>query len=228
MARWAKRFVAFAGLDEEPAFRRSYTYYGEQDLSRLVAFDASDQIAEIFARHAEIYARGQNLDDVNRMCLADLHLFLPSLNLAYTDRASMMASTEVRVPFVDVRVAEAAFRCRGRQKIRGVSRKDVLKKAAEAWLPREIAYRPKALFSLPIRAWVRGAMDGFVMESLPDGRLVSAGILAREPLLKLIAANRDGVSDFSKEIWQLLTLEFWMRSYEGTAAVGAADPGLHS
>ena len=61
------------------------------------------------------------------MCLADTRLFLPGLNLAYTDRASMAASVEVRVPFVDPVVAQAAFSIPGREKIRGRQGKLALK-----------------------------------------------------------------------------------------------------
>ena len=57
-----------------------------------------DQVIE---EHSDIYNDNSLQDEVNRMCLADARLFLPGLNLAYTDRASMAASVEVRVPFVD-------------------------------------------------------------------------------------------------------------------------------
>ena len=69
------------------------------------------------------------------MCLADARLFMAGLNLTYTDRASMAASVEVRVPFVDKVVAEAAFTIAGRDKIRGRVPKAALKDAAENWLP---------------------------------------------------------------------------------------------
>ena len=75
-------------------------------------------------------------DQVNRMCLADSRLFLPGLNLAYTDRASMAASVEVRVPFVDPVVARAAFTIPGRDKIRGrQTARWCSSEAAERWLP---------------------------------------------------------------------------------------------
>ncbi len=85
------------------------------------------------------------------MCLADARLFLPGLNLGYTDRASMAASVEVRVPFVDVEVVRAAFSQPGRAKVKNRSGKVGLKRAAESWLPREIVYRPKASFGAPLR-----------------------------------------------------------------------------
>ena len=105
--------------------------------------------------HAAIYNDNALDDEVNRMCLADARLFMAGLNLTYTDRASMAASVEVRVPFVDKVVAQAAFTIAGRDKIRGKVQKAALKDAAEDWLPREIVHRPKASFGAPLRAWVR-------------------------------------------------------------------------
>ena len=80
-------------------------------------------------------------DQVNRMCLADSRMFLPGLNLAYTDRASMAASIEVRVPFVDPVVARAAFSLPGRDKIRGRQGKVALKEPRRPGCPRD---RPPA------------------------------------------------------------------------------------
>ena len=112
-------------------------------------------------------------DHVNRMCLADARLFLPGLNLAYTDRASMAASTEVRVPFVDPEVVRAAFSLTGIGKIRDRRQKVALKEAAEAWLPREIVNRPKASFSAPLRAWMAHELRPVVDDVLVNGELVS-------------------------------------------------------
>ena len=112
------------------------------------------------AEHREIYNDNTLTDEVNRMCLADTRLFLPGLNLAYTDRASMAASVEVRTPFVDPVVARAAFSIPGREKIVGRQGKVALKQAAENWLPKEIVHRPKASFSAPLRAWVRDRPAG--------------------------------------------------------------------
>ncbi len=88
------------------------------------------------------------------MCLADSRLFLPGLNLAYTDRSSMAASCEVRVPFVDPLVFEAAFSLGENDRIRGRVQKAALKDVARHWLPDEIVDRPKASFGAPLRAWV--------------------------------------------------------------------------
>ena len=154
-ARWAKRFLTFAELPEEPRFRRSYTLYDPDELTALVSPDLAGHVDQVIGEHSGIYHDNSLPDEVNRMCLADSRLFLTGLNLAYTDRASMAASVEVRVPFVDPVVARAAFSIPGSEKIKGRQGKLALKQAAESWLPREIVYRPKASFSAPLRAWVR-------------------------------------------------------------------------
>jgi asparagine synthase (glutamine-hydrolysing) len=153
------------------------------------------------------------------MCLADTRLFLPGLNLAYTDRASMAASVEVRVPFVDPVVARAAFSLKGSAKIRRREGKVALKHAAERWLPPEIVHRPKASFSAPLRAWVQGPLQEVIRDVLVGGELVTSGMIRKDALMQLISDDLAGRADRSKQIWQLLTLEQWYRS---TQSMGVA------
>src|SRR6266545_2047213 len=140
--RWAKRFVAFAGQPEEAAFRRSYTHYDVGGLHELLDPELWPSVDRLVDEHAAVYAEGP---------------------------ASMAASTEVRVPYVDKEVAAAAFAIPGSAKIVGRERKAVLKRAAEAWLPREIVYRPKGLFSAPLRAWIRRDLSDMVEDLVAGG-----------------------------------------------------------
>jgi asparagine synthase (glutamine-hydrolysing) len=209
--RWAKRFMTFAELPEEARFRRSYTLYDPDALRGLVGPGLGQSVNDVIAEHAAVYDDNDLDDEVNRMCLADARLFMAGLNLAYTDRASMAASVEVRVPFVDKVVAEAAFTIPGRDKIRGRTQKAALKDAAEAWLPKEIVHRPKASFGAPLRAWVRNDLRELIGDVLVSGELVELGLLRRQPLLRLIADERAGREDNAKQIWQLLSMELWYR-----------------
>jgi asparagine synthase (glutamine-hydrolysing) len=211
-ARWAKRFLTFAELAEEPRFRRSYTLYDPAELAALLSPDLAGYVDQVITEHSDVYNDNALRDEVNRMCLADARLFLPGLNLAYTDRASMAASVEVRVPFVDPLVAFAAFALRGGQKIRGRQGKVALKQAAESWLPREIVYRPKASFSAPLRAWVRNDLQEVIGDVLVAGELVGSGMLRADAVRRLIKEEQAGREDHAKQIWQLLTLELWYRN----------------
>ncbi len=211
-ARWAKRFLTFADLPEEPRFRRSYTLYDPGELAGLVSPDLGGHIDHVIGEHHDIYHDNSLPDEVNRMCLADSRLFLTGLNLAYTDRASMAASVEVRVPFVDPVVAQSAFTIAGRDKIRGRQGKLALKRAAESWLPREIVYRPKASFSAPLRAWVRNDLQELINDVLVRGELAGSGMIRPGALRRLIDDEQAGREDHAKQIWQLLTLELWYRN----------------
>ena len=210
--RWAKRFMTFADLPEEARFRRSYTLYDPDDLAELVDPDLDGQVAQVVEEHRVIYDDNALDDEVNRMCLADTRLFMAGLNLAYTDRASMAASVEVRVPFVDLIVAQAAFSVPGKEKVRGRTQKAALKDAAENWLPAEIVHRPKASFGAPLRAWVRNDLRELISDVLVGGELVQTGMLRRQVLQRLIADEQAGRQDNAKQIWQLLSMELWYRN----------------
>lgn len=218
--RWAQRFLTFAELPEEEAFRRSYTLYDRDELVDLLDPALASAVDGVIGRHRAIYEDTTLTDQVDRMCLADTRMFMVGLNLTYTDRASMAASTEVRVPFVDPAVFAAAFSTPGSQKIRGRTQKAVLKDAARAWLPDEVIDRPKASFSAPLRAWVTNDLRELVDDVLLDGELVRTGFLRRQPLQRLVDDQRSGRRDESKQVWQLLCLEQWYRSMR-TAGVGA-------
>jgi asparagine synthase (glutamine-hydrolysing) len=210
--RFAKRFLSFADLPQEAAFRRSYTMYDRPELLDLLHPDLAGAVDDVLTEHADVYADSSLTDHVNRMCLTDARMFLPGLNLAYTDRASMAASTEVRVPFVDVEVVEAAFRIPGRRKVVGRSGKVALKQAALSTLPPEIVHRPKGLFSAPLRAWMSRDLAPLVREIVEDGLLVSSGFLQRDALRRLVAEDAAGQQDRSKHLWHIVTLEHWYRS----------------
>ncbi|MFE2701110.1 asparagine synthase (glutamine-hydrolyzing) [Streptomyces mirabilis] len=209
--RFAKRFLSFADLPEETAFRRSYTMYDQDELLALLNPDLAGTVDDVVTEHTDVY-QDNDLDDfVNRMCLTDARMFLPGLNLAYTDRSSMAASTEVRVPYVDIEVVKAAFAVPGNRKIVGRQGKAVLKEAATSILPREIVYRPKGLFSAPLRAWMSRDLAPLVREVVNDGELVRSGLLRHDALARMVAEDAAGRADYSKHLWHVLTLEYWYR-----------------
>ena len=224
-ARWAKRFLTFADLPEEPTFRRSYTLYDPDELAGLrrprprPARGRGDRRST-----SAIYDDNSLPDHVNRMCLADARLFLPGLNLAYTDRASMAASVEVRVPFVDPVVARAAFSIPGADEDQAASRaRSRSSEPPRTGCRREIVYRPKASFSAPLRAWVRHDLRELIHDVLVDGELDESGLIRRDAVLTLIDDEQAGREDHAKQIWQLLSLELWYRTRRGPWASRQAD-----
>ncbi len=207
--RWAKKFLSFADLGGEARYQSSFSYYAPQQLKSLLNPEwrhGVDQVQENF-RH--IYEQWPASDPINRLCYTDTRLFLPGLNLAYTDRASMAASTEVRVPFVDRDVVELAMSIPGRLKFHRGRSKYLLKRVAERHLPREIVHRPKASFGAPLRAWISGELKPMVDDLLSTERLERRGWVSPVEFRKVIDADRAGRVDHSYQIYQLLVLELW-------------------
>lgn len=217
--RWAKRFLTFSELSEEAAFRRSYSLYDAMGLDALLGPDLDSEVTGVLEEHAAMYHDNLLTDPVDRMCLADSRYFLPGLNLTYTDRASMAASTEVRVPFVDPQVFSAAFSFPGKEKVHWRQGKLPLKRAALNWLPEEVVTRPKSSFSAPLRAWIARDLKELVDDVLVGGDLVASGFLDREAVDRLVEEDRSGREDRAKQIWQLLTLELW---YQQNRVCGVA------
>jgi asparagine synthase (glutamine-hydrolysing) len=138
---------------------------------------------------------------------------MSGLNLTYSDRASMAASVEVRVPFIDKKVVEFGMSIPGKYKYKNQESKYILKKAAEGFLPREIIYRPKASFGAPIRSWISRDLRPMVDDLLSEKRVRERGIFQYEFVKKMIEDDRKGIHDNAYQIYHLLTLELWFNEY---------------
>jgi asparagine synthase (glutamine-hydrolysing) len=224
--RWAKRYLTFADMASEgDSYLRSYSCYDHDDLADLAPGLDMRTYDAIVATHRTIFERLENADLSARMGFTDLHYFLPALNLTYTDRASMFASTEVRVPFVDKEVARAGFSLPGHRKTTLFGAKIALKQAAEAWLPPEIINRPKASFGVPLRAWMHGALSGEMRTLAQDGRLAREGYISSRAVEMMITKFQANSVDYSYQLWHLLALEHWLAWVEEvTAKQAVATP----
>lgn len=211
--RWAKRFLSFANLPIDETYMRSYSYYDSEELKELLKGDFNDAIDAVNKEHKIIFNSKFKDDVINQMCYTDTQLFMLGLNLTYTDRASMAASVEVRVPFIDRLVVTKAMQIPGKIKIKDGISKYILKKAAENWLPKNIIYRKKASFGAPIRSWISNDLKEMVDDLLSENSVTKRGLLNFPVVRKIIADDRNGVKDNAYRIYQLLTLELWCREY---------------
>lgn len=209
--RWAKRFLSFAGTpNEADAYLRSYSYYDREALSRITNGRSNGVFDRLQDEHRGYFGYEACADLPTQMNYTDLHYFLPALNLTYSDRASMYASTEIRTPFVDLEVAKAAFQIGGSEKTSARMTKIALKQAAEAWLPKEIIYRPKASFGVPLRAWMRGPLAERVRAMTVEGKLVELGYIDAKIAQSMLTEFLENKTDWSYQLWHMLALETWI------------------
>jgi asparagine synthase (glutamine-hydrolysing) len=189
------------------------SYYQSAELASLLSTDARAAIADPFARHRQYLENVKDEHWLNQLLYLDLKTFLPCLNLAYTDKMSMAASTEVRVPLLDDEVVALSGRIPPSLKLRRATRKYIFKRAMEGVLPHSVIWRPKAGFTAPARAWLVGALRPAVAELLSPASLRARGLFEPREVQRLIAENERGEADHALRIWALLTLELWQRTF---------------
>lgn len=150
---------------------------------------------------------------LNQMLFWELRSFLPDHNLNYTDKLSMAASIETRVPFLDKDLVALSTQIPPELKLKGREAKYILKKLAERYLPKEVIYRPKTGFVAPIRKWIQGEMKSMIHQRLLSPEFNKWGIFDQAEIKKLIAENDAGKADYAYTIWSLLAIESWLRQF---------------
>lgn len=213
--RNAKKFARSAGLDFEERYLGYGTYFTDEAKQQLYSDGLREATAgfDAYAAHRRYFSRVKNAAPLNRLLYVDLKTFLPCLNLITTDKTSMAANLEVRVPFLNRQMIEFTARMPPELKLRGFKRKYILKRALEEVLPRDVVWRKKAGFGAPIRSWLRGALRPLVNELLSDDVITKRGLFRPEEVRRLVNQNLSGREDFNLQVFQLLNLELWQRQF---------------
>ncbi|HEX6153668.1 MAG TPA: asparagine synthase C-terminal domain-containing protein, partial [Solirubrobacterales bacterium] len=207
----AKRFARAAAL---PPLERHHAWkeiFSPQARAELAGSRASswDPVDLYRARYAET----AGAEPLARMQDVDLGIYLVDDLLVKTDRLSMAHSLELRVPFLDPKVAEFAFSLPTRHKVRGFAKKRLLRRALEPLLPKEIVHGRKQGFSIPLAAWLRGPLEPFAREVLAPGALERQGLLEPAAVNPILDRHVSGQEDLSRQIWGLMALTLWFDRY---------------
>jgi asparagine synthase (glutamine-hydrolysing) len=163
----------------------------------------------------------QRFDDpsaprVTRLQLADLRTFLVDDVLLKVDHASMACGVEVRVPFLDHELVETVFSIENSVVFAQGERRALLKRAAASWLPPEILMDRKNDSGASLETWLRDGLRERASAPLRDGVLVSRGLLRREAIASVLAA------EFTPATWLLFSAELWARHW-----LEPSSPTLH-
>jgi asparagine synthase (glutamine-hydrolysing) len=205
------------GIDASPEERYLVysTYYRRDELDAVLSPELRHATAghDPLRYHRDLFSRVRDQHWLNRILYVDAKTFLPCLNLSYTDKMSMAASTEVRVPLLDDEVVALAARIPPELKLRRLTRKYVFKKSMEGVVPRDVIWRRKAGFGAPLRAWLDKDLRPMVDDLLSPERVAQRGLFDPREVTRLVEANRAGVEDNALRIWTLLTFELWQQRF---------------
>ena len=165
------------------------------------------------------------IDPVSQMLYVDTKTYMVGDILTKVDRMSMATSLEVRVPILDHVFVEWAASLPPEWKIRRGKQKYILRKLAErVGVPREVLYRPKRGFALPLVHWIRYELKELILGILLDPTTEQRGYFQPQGVRQLLEEHFRGRCDHSGRIWRLLIFELWHRNYlERVLAAGAGD-----
>lgn len=145
--------------------------------------------------------------------LLDYRGYLRDNLLVKVDRATMLSSVEARAPYLDRDVTRFALSLPPSLRVRGLTTKWVLKKAAEKWLPKDVIYRRKRGLSVPIASWINGGLRAEVDRLLDPARLRARGIVNERYVGGLLAEHRAGRANHAKPLWAVVMLENWLENF---------------
>ena len=159
---------------------------------------------------------------MSRLLYLDTKTYLPGDILTKVDRMSMLNSLEARVPMLDHVFLEWVTGLTAEWKMRDGGQKYILRKLAErVGVPREVIYRRKQGFALPLVYWIRHDLKDMVLSLLLDSSTLQRGYLNAPGVRRLLDEHFRGRRDHSPRIWRLLMFELWHRNFLGQREAAA-------
>ncbi len=215
-ARRLRSIAEILAIADAP--RRFASWYGGFDavlqgsvLSASLRGEIGDGgLAESFGELVRACDSDRSLD---RFVYCDLHSRLPDDLLVKCDRTSMAAGIEARVPFLDQKVVEFAARLPPELKVKGLRSKIVLKRLAARYVPRELVYRRKVGFTVPLTHWFAGPWRALIERMLLSERALGRGYYDAGAVRRIVREHVEGSVDREQAIWLMLALELWHRLF---------------
>jgi asparagine synthase (glutamine-hydrolysing) len=153
-------------------------------------------------------------DDINKILHFDTRQLLPGNNLVKPDKMAMASSLETRSPLLDYRLFELIQSIPGKYKLQDGETKYILKKFALKYLPHDIVYRKKQMFTVPIGEWFKGNLKKYVENIITSNSLERRNIFNSDYLIKMLNDHLSDKKDYTRELRAIVNLELWFRKFE--------------
>jgi asparagine synthase (glutamine-hydrolysing) len=203
-------------------------YFNPDHLAALCTPELIDAVggAGTAALLARSLPAGEATAAVDRMLSVDVETYLPGDLLAKVDIASMACGLEARSPLLDHELMELVATLPADMKVRGATRKYLLKQVARPLLPGTIVDKPKQGFSVPIETWLRRDLRPMLTDLLSERRVRERGLFRPAAIARLVHEHLTGTRAWHEQLWALLMLELWFERFvDGGADVrGRAAP----
>lgn len=217
LIRRLKKLVVDIASSKLERFAGYFMWISESEVRKLFTKHSLDKInSGLLPKQYWVNLLKELPDDVadlNKLLYLEMKTFLPDHNLNYTDKMSMAAGVETRVPFLDLELVDFALKMPVAYKMNGKMTKYLLRKVAERYLPSDVIYRPKTGFGAPLRLWMNNELKGRLENFLQSGLLFEDKILDNSAVRKLVERDNKGEIDATYTIWGILALESWYKQF---------------
>jgi asparagine synthase (glutamine-hydrolysing) len=184
-------------------FDRGFARFGRDELERLTGRWAPTRA----------FADEYPGTDGEKLCLWDLHNFMPGDVLAKVDRATMAVSIEGREPLIDHRLVEFAFSLPFEMRRGRLGAKHLLKKVLHRYVPRALLERPKRGFAVPVQDWLATDLRGLVHEHLEPGHIAQQGLFNPKMVCDYVRRLMAGDPSVRERVWMLVAFQMWHRRW---------------
>jgi asparagine synthase (glutamine-hydrolysing) len=218
----AKRFVQGAGLPPADAHFAWKEVFSDDAKAALYAGGGGPGSPSARRLYRAAFEACPSREVLTRLQHVDLSVYLPDDILVKADRMSMANSLEARVPFLDHRVVEFAAALPASLKLRGLTKKYLLRRTMADVLPERVVWGAKKGFNVPIPVWLAGPLRDLVHDVLSPKRVREAGVFDPAAVSALLAAHETRRADVSRNIWSLLVFTLWRE--ESLRSTGGGAP----
>jgi len=208
-----RRFLAGRGVPLEVRHHRWMGSFFDEEKAQLFQDWVKPVLGDTYAAAFKYAAECDARQPLNRVLYDDLRMYLESDILLKVDRASMAASLEVRVPFLNRTVVDFATSLPFALKLKGLTGKYLLRRAMARRLPREIVVRKKQGFAMPVAHWLTSELRELALDMLSSSRLARQGLFDSAFVGALIDDHLSHRKDNRKLIWTLLVFQLWHARY---------------
>lgn len=167
-----------------------------------------------YALVEDLFDETSSWDRINQALYIDMQLLLPGNNLVKPDRMGMAVSLEARTPFLDYRMMELAFKIPGNLKLKDGETKYIFKKAVAPLIGKDLAYRKKQMFTVPVGDWFKKELAQYCRDLLLSKNSLASRLFNLKHVEKMLVDHVEGKKNNTREIRALLALEHWAHAFE--------------
>jgi asparagine synthase (glutamine-hydrolysing) len=209
-ARRVRRFVEHAAL---PLPQRYLGWVGIFPIDFLHPLLTDEMRVDPLGHFLAYFDQVANRESIEQLLSVNARTYLPGDLLVKTDRMTIANSLEARCPFLDQELLEFAARIPLELKLKGLTTKYILKKAAESLVPRDIIHRKKHGFGVPVGRWFRTSLKDYIRDVLLSPQTLCRGYFRENAVRRLLEEHQTGKRDHGHRLWALLTFEIWHRVF---------------